>query len=296
MTTALITGSSGFLGKNIVKYLPYDQIFTSSRTNSDVNADLTLEVPLIPNVDVVVHCAGKAHSVPKTEKEKQAFHDVNVIGTSNLLKGIENDVILQAFVFISTVAVYGKEIGSLITEDAPLLASDPYGRSKIEAEKIVRDWCVKHNVICTILRLPLIAGPNPPGNLKSMINGIKKGYYFNIAGGKARKSIVLAEDVAKIIPIAAKIGGIYNLTDQYHPNFSELSQVMAQQLGRSRPVNIPMWMAILMAKAGDLMGSKAPINSSKLSKITSDLTFDDSKAQKLLGWKPNTLLKEFKIQ
>jgi nucleoside-diphosphate-sugar epimerase len=166
----------------------------------------------------------------------------------------------------------------------------------VEAEMIIQEWCKKNNVICAILRLPLIAGPNPPGNLKSMINGIKKGYYFNIAGGKAKKSMVLAEDVAKIIPVAARVGGIYNLTDGHHPSFSELSMLIAKQSGKSTPFNIPMWLAKLMAKTGDLIGPKAPVNSDKLIKITSDLTFDDSKARQYLGWKPISVLKGFKIE
>jgi nucleoside-diphosphate-sugar epimerase len=297
MEKVLLTGSSGFLGQNIIKCLFNYAIETLGRSNATIIADLVYNIPLIDSVDIVIHAAGKAHLVPKTAQQAKDFYNVNVQGTINLLKCLEKPRQLpKSFIFISSVAVYGLECGKLIKEDAPLLATDPYGKSKVEAEKIIQDWCLKNNVKCTILRLPLIAGTNPPGNLKAMINGITKGYYFNIAGGKAKKSIVLAEDVAKIIPIAANIGGIYNLTDQYHPSFFELSKVIAQQLGKSQPMNIPMWIAILMAKVGDLIGSKAPINSYKLSKIISDLTFDGSKAQKSLGWKPNQVLKEFKIR
>lgn len=293
---ALITGSSGFLGSEIAKSFPLGQIITLNKSNSTINIDLSKHIPKITAVDIVIHAAGKAHIVPKTENQAQDFYNINVVGTENLLKGLEQVSILpRSFIFISSVSVYGLETGALIAEDSPLLASDPYGKSKIDAERLVWDWCKKNQVICTILRLPLIAGPNPPGNLKYMINGIKKGYYFNIAGGKARKSMVLAEDVAKIIPVAANIGGIYNLTDGYHPSFSELSQVIAKQLCRSNPLNIPMRMAVLMGKVGDLMGSKAPINTNKLKKIISDLTFDDSKAQQLLGWKPTPVLSGFKI-
>jgi nucleoside-diphosphate-sugar epimerase len=295
MMIGLVTGASGFLGRQIVNLLPYDHIITLSRKNSILNIDLNLVIPEIDPVDIVIHCAGKAHSIPNTQEEKDEFFTANVYGTKNLLKGLENSVIPKAFIFISTVAVYGKETGILIKENIPLLASDAYGKSKIEAENIVQNWCLKNNVICTILRLPLIAGPNPPGNLKAMINGIKKGYYFNIAGGKAKKSIVLAEDIAKIIPVAANIGGIYNLTDGYHPNFLEISQTIATQLGKSKPLDISMWMAKLLAKVGDLIGTTAPINSSKLIKITSDLTFDDSKARQLLGWNPTPVLHGFKI-
>jgi len=291
----LLTGTSGFLGKIIKNTLDKDEVISLGRRNADINIDLATEIPHLPCVDIVIHSAGKAHSVPKTETEKAAFYTVNVNGTANLLKGLENTCIPKSFVFISTVAVYGKESGILIDENTALSATDPYGRSKIQAEELIIKWCKRNNVICSILRLPLIAGPNPPGNLKAMINGIKKSYYFNIAGGKAKKSMVLAEDIAKIIPVAANIGGIYNLTDGYHPSFSELSQVITQQLGKSKPLNIPIWAVKLMAKVGDVIGSKAPINSDKLMKITSDLTFDDSKAQKLLGWKPTPVLNGFRI-
>jgi len=293
----LLTGASGFLGKSISKELKSFNIKTIGRCETNnIRCNLTEGTPIFKNqFGLVIHAAGKAHSVPKNDIEKQHFFEVNVAGTANLLKGLEQSGLPQSFIFISSVSVYGLETGALIAEDSPLLAKDPYGKSKIEAEQLVQDWCEKNKVICTILRLPLISGPNPPGNLKAMINGLKKGYYFNIAGVKAKKSMVLAEDVAKIIPVAANIGGIYNLTDDYHPSFSELSQVIAQQLGKSKPLNIPMWMAKLMAKAGELIGTQVPINSNKLMKITSDLTFDDSKARKLLGWKPTPVLSGFRI-
>jgi nucleoside-diphosphate-sugar epimerase len=291
----LLTGSSGFLGSKIKSILGQFEICTLARSNADVNIDLEKGVTDLPFADVIIHAAGKAHSVPGTLIQQQEFFDVNVTGTANLLIGLKNSAIPKSFIFISTVAVYGKETGCSINEEYPLLSKDPYGLSKIQAEKLVGDWCLENNVICTILRLPLIAGPNPPGNLGSMINGIKKGYYFNIAGGKAKKSMVLAEDVAKIIPVAASVGGIYNLTDGYHPRFSELSGVIAKQLTKNKPANIPAWLAKFMAKIGDLLGSKSPINSDKLKKITSDLTFDDSKARKLLGWNPTPVLNGFKI-
>lgn len=291
----LLTGSSGFLGQIIQNRLE-KRVKTLNRKNSDYPISLNSDIPVFgEQFEIIIHSAGKAHSIAKTQIQKNEFFDVNVTGTINLLTGLKNSGIPKAFVFISTIAVYGKGSGSLINEEFPLSAKDPYGLSKIQAEKLVVDWCHENNVICTILRLPLIAGPNPPGNLGSMIKGIKKGYYFNIAGGKAKKSMVLAEDVAKIIPIAANLGGIYNLTDGYHPSFSELSESIARQLTKNKPANIPLWFAKIAAKVGDIFGPKAPINSDKLKKITSDLTFDDSKARDLLGWNPTPVLTGFKI-
>ena len=292
----LLTGSNGFLGKTIVEILQKEhQIITLARSSGDYQLPLDKQVPNFKEkFNLIIHSAGKAHSVPKTAIEKKQFHQVNVIGTQNLLKGLENSAIPQQFVFISSVAVYGKETGTNITEESPLNAKDAYGMSKIEAEKFIFDWCQKNNVICTILRLPLLVGPNPPGNLGAMIKAINKGYYFNIGGGIAQKSMVLAEDVAEFIPIVANRGGVYNLTDGYHPSFFELSSAIARQIKKSAPMNMPLFIAKAIGFMGDFLGSKAPINSLKLKKINADLTFDDSKARSV-GWQPRRVLDWFSI-
>jgi nucleoside-diphosphate-sugar epimerase len=295
----LVTGASGFLGRVIVNQLSKNYIVkTLSRKNSDYTISLENSVPVFnQSFQIVIHAAGKAHITPKSSEEKKAFYDINVTGTKNLLAGLEQSPALpHSFVFISSVAVYGLENGTNIEEGHPLNATDPYGMSKIEAENVIINWCAKNNVICTILRLPLIAGENPPGNLKVMINGIKKGYYFNIDRGKAKKSIVLATDVANIILMAAKTAGIYNLTDGYHPSFFELSNLIAKQLNKPKPLSMPLWLAKVLARIGNVIGKKSPINSDKLLKITTDLTFDDKKARQLLEWSPATVLANFKIK
>ena len=292
----LLTGATGFLGKSIqVAFSKEHSIFRLSRTAGDYKVTLENEIPHLNQAfDLVIHAAGKAHTVPKTEGEKKQFYDVNVVGTQNLLKGLEASGVPKQFVFISSVAVYGQEEGCNIAENFTLAAKDAYGVSKIEAEVLVQEWCKQHNVVCTILRLPLLVGKNPPGNLGAMIKGITKGYYFNIGGGKAKKSMVLSEDVAAFIPKIATIGGTYNLTDGYHPSFYELSSVIAKQLGKSSPMNMPLYLAKVFGFIGDLVDNKVPINSLKIKKITADLTFDDSKARSV-GWQPRRVLDWFSI-
>lgn len=292
----LLTGASGFLGRNIYESFKEQDITSLGRKNSCITCDLSIQIPNLPAVDLIIHSAGKAHSIPKTEVEKLCFFEVNVKGTENLLKGLEQSLSLpKSFIFISSVSVYGLEIGNNIDENHPLNAQDPYGLSKIQAEQLVQEWCAKNNVTCGILRLPLLVGANPPGNLGAMIRGIQKGYYFNIAGGKAKKSMVLAEDVTAIIPKLAVIGGTYNLTDGYHPSFYELSHHIAKQQMKNKVRDIPLSFAKILAKIGDML-DKFPLNTKKLLKISSDLTFDDSKARKMLGWKPDKVLDKFEIR
>lgn len=294
----LLTGVSGFLGKKLIKSIDNNfGIQTLSRNSGTYKFDLTNTIPVFKNeFDIVIHNAGKAHFFPKNSKENKSFFNVNVQGTENLLRGIELIGSLpKRFVFISSVAVYGLNQGVGIDENVPLQAKDPYGLSKILAEQLVLEWCERNNVICTILRLPLLVGENPPGNLGAMILAINKGFYFNIAGGKAKKSMVLADDVAKIILKASEIGGIYNLTDGNHPDFFELSNAIAKQNRKTNPLNIPFFVAKSIALLGDIIGDKFPLNSIKLKKLTTDLTFDDSKARKVLGWKPNKVI-DFYLQ
>ena len=297
--TLLFTGASGFLGSNIIHLLngTYNIISVGLSPQDTYLVDIATDIPTFTDAfDVVFHAAGKAHSVPKTEAEERLFFDVNLQGTKNLCTALERSGIPKAFIFISTVAVYGCDSGENITEEHPLNGTTPYALSKIKAEKYLQGWCAMHNVKLSILRPSLIAGPNPPGNLGAMIHGIKNGKYLSIAGGKARKSVLMVQDIANLLPMLIEKGGIYNVCDSYQPSFRELEMVICKQLNKKRPISIPYWLAKSMAVIGDCLGEKAPINSLKLRKITSSLTFSNEKAVRELKWKPMNVLETFLIE
>lgn len=297
--TLLFTGASGFLGSNIIQLLngAYNIISVGLSPQDTYLVDIATDIPtFIDAFDVVFHAAGKAHSVPKTEAEKRLFFDVNLQGTKNLCTALERSGIPKAFIFISTVAVYGCDSGENITEEHPLNGTTPYALSKIKAEKYLQGWCAMHNVKLSILRPSLIAGPKPPGNLGAMIRGIRNGKYLSIAGGKARKSVLMVQDIANLLPMLIEKGGIYNVCDSYQPSFRELEMVICKQLNKKRPISIPYWLAKSMAVIGDCLGEKAPINSLKLRKITSSLTFSNEKAVRELKWKPMNVLETFLIE
>ena len=298
MEKLLFTGGTGFLGKNVMPLLTQQyEVATCGITPDDMlKANLAKDVPELPEkYDVVLHACGKAHMVPKTDAEKQVFFDVNYQGTVNLCKALEKAGIPKSLVFISTVAVYGCEFGDMITEEHPLDGDSPYAKSKIMAEEYLTKWCLDHQVRLGILRPSLLAGKNAPGNLGAMVNGIRKGFYLNIAGGKVKKSILMAEDIARLLPLLEEKGGIYNVCDTRQPSFGEISESIAKQLDKHKPISIPYWMAWCMAKVGDLLGSKAPINSYKLEKMTKSLTFSNEKARKELGWEPLDVLTNYKV-
>ena len=135
----LLTGANGFIGNSLKEFLSrYNNLKTLGRSNNnDYKYDITNAIQDFgERFDVVIHNAGKAHSIPQNLSEIDSFYKVNYHGTVNLLKALENHP-PNSFIFISTVAVYGLSEGTNITEESTLLAADPYRKSKILAENAV---------------------------------------------------------------------------------------------------------------------------------------------------------------
>ncbi len=286
----LLTGASGFLGGYLLNHFHSLGIVTDTVGRKFVNSivcDLARDMPKLEiqqEYDLVVHNAGLAHKVPKNEREAQAFFDVNSDGTRNLLQGLLSlEKKPTCIVLISTVAVYGLESGVEITEDFPLKGTTPYAQSKIEAEKLVQEWAEEQGVNCVILRLPLVVGENAPGNLGAMERAIKKGYYFRLGSGNARRSMVNAVDIAKLIPTLLDKNGIFNLCNELHKSYAEIDTELAQKHGK-RVKRIPVWMGKMMAKVGDFVPG-FPLNTYRLTKLEKSLTFSDEKAVRELNWR-----------
>jgi nucleoside-diphosphate-sugar epimerase len=296
----LLTGASGFLGRILNSHLAgnFKVVSLGRDTTCDVRCDLSREVPVIRDISFVIHAAGKAHIYPRTREEINSFYEVNVSGTIHLLEAIKNNN-TSRMVFISSVSVYGLDEGSMIDENFPLAGASPYAQSKIQAEQLVRSFCEEHSIPYLILRIPLVAGPEPPGNLGKMINAISRGSYVRVAGGTARKSAVLGIDVALLIDSwllsANASSGIFNLTDGVHPSFFEWELAIRRKMNSKQPAwqpAIPGWLADFLGKLGDILPF-FPVNSNTIVKMTRSCTFSDEQARKVLGWNPRPVLDNF---
>ena len=283
----LLTGATGFLGKKFYNTwnLNHEVIGIGRSKDNQIICDLSTQIPVIPEVEMVVHAAGLAHRVPVSISQEKEFMDVNLGGTANLLQAIQNySKAPDLFVFISSVSVYGCETGEEINESFPLLANDAYGKSKIAAEKMIIDWSNTNKIPAIILRLPLVTGQDPPGNLGAMIAAIRKGYYFRVGQGVAKRSVVHALDVAEMIPRLPKQSGIYNLTASKHPSIFEIDTVIAKKLA-VKIKSLPESLARILAFTGDIFPF-IPFNSKRLQKLTASLTFSDKLARSQIQWKP----------
>lgn len=289
----LLTGAGGFLGRHLRNGISDQQIITLGRhTEADIQADITAEIPRLPKTDMVIHAAGKAHVIPQNHAEGEAFQRINFRGTQALAEQITaSSALPRTFVFVSTVAVYGLETGSEIEEHTPLKGGTPYADSKIQAEQWILDWGLVHGVDVVILRLPLIVGKDAPGNLGAMVRNIRRGTYARIGTGEARRSMVLADDLARLMPTLHGRPGIYNLTDGIHPSFAMMEDLIAGRFGK-KILNIPPGMAAVLARVGDLIPG-SPFNSYRYGKLRQSLTFSHTKAVRDLGWIPTPIMEGF---
>jgi nucleoside-diphosphate-sugar epimerase len=300
----LLTGASGFLGQYILAELsPAHTVTTLGRTVASerhIGCDLSREEPRLSALegDCVIHVAGKAHSSPRTEAERNEYEQLNVLGTRRLLSALDRMTTLpEALVYISSVLAYGCAEGCRLDEQTPRKATDTYGKGKAQAEELVRAWSDQHGVRLAILRLPLVAARHPTGNLAALAKAIQRGYYVRLGDGNARRSMVRADDVAAILLRAAAVGGTYNLTDGYHPAVRELEDVLARRANRHIWLMVSLRHARLLARLGDginsVIGGRFPLNTMALTKLTSSLTFSDDAARQKLGWNPRRVLDLF---
>src|SRR3989344_5891309 len=147
MEKFLVTGSSGFIGKNISDYFWQNGLaFTSFDLSNGQDITNAKHLHSMPKHDVVFHLAAKI----RDDGNAESIHKVNVEGTKNVLDYCRlNDASL---VFPSTY-VYGNPKYLPIDEAHPVQPENNYKKSKLQAEEMCREYSEKHGLKITILRI-----------------------------------------------------------------------------------------------------------------------------------------------
>lgn len=203
----LITGGSGFLGINLVRYLlkkgyilkvidiaPFD--YPEKEQIDFIKGDIRdIETVnnVITNIDIIIHCAA---ALP-LYKVSDIF-STEITGTENLLRcGYEKGV--ERFVHISSTAVYGIPEHHPIKEEDMLCGVGNYGKAKIEAEKICEEYR-KKGMCIPILRPKSFIGPERLGVFALLYEWARDGHNFPIIGkGNNRYQFLDVEDLCEAI-------------------------------------------------------------------------------------------------
>lgn len=281
----LITAADGFLGKYLVDELrrslpekPEPVIHTAgiSPFNDYVVNLVNEEFAPSRTYDTVFHLLGSCHG--KNPRE------LNVTATRNLLNSLEKNLPAN-IIYISSTEVYGATEGVGINENREPEPVTEVGRSKLEAEEMLRQWCSTRNVRLAILRAPDIVGTGMKGTLRQLVNSIYRGNYHHIDDETARMSVVHATDVARAALLLRGIDGIFNITDGVNPTRHDLVEALAMRMNNKRVYTLRAKRARRFARVCDFLpflgyGTKA------LAERYRTLTFDNARLMRTIDMQP----------
>lgn len=288
-------GGAGFIGTRVVSGLVHaghdpriadkavSQRFPEFSTESDVR-DLQGVTAATINVNAIINLAAE-HRDDVTPVS--LYDEVNVEGARNVCRAAElNDV--RKIVFTSTVAIYGfAPIGT--DETGKPNPFNDYGRTKLEAESIYKEWQAKDpvNRSLVIIRPTVVFGEANRGNVYNLLRQIASGRFVMVGNGENVKSMAYVENIAAFIQYSlgsAPGVHIYNYADKPDFNMNVLVGTVYKVLGKSpSTLRLPYVAGLFLGKCFDglakISGKKFPISAIRVKKFCSDSMFETSLAK-----------------
>lgn len=278
MSKVLITGVSGFVGKNLVPYLTESKVEVTSLHRNELVLDVNLA-----NIGAIIHLAGKAHDLKKTSNPGE-YYKVNFELTKKLYDAFLNSDATK-FIFISSVKAVADIVDGVLTEDVLPNPITDYGKSKLMAEQYIQSKSLPEGKSYYILRPCMIHGPGNKGNLNLLHSFVKKGIPYPLAAFENNRSFLSVQNLCFIIDQLLKNdikSGVYNVADDEELSTNEVVHILGLSLKRSpRLWSIPVTLIKAMAKMGDLF--KLPLNTERLNKLTENYVVSNKKIKKTLG-------------
>ena len=290
----LITGVHGFVGTNLVKEL--------SRKHSLFGLDIVnpvkdgvrftykwedLDTQKMPEVDAIIHLAGKAHDT-KNEAAAEVYFKVNRDLTIKIFDYFLAHENIKKFVFFSTAKAAADRVEGVLTEDVVPSPVGPYGESKIEAEKYLlskMEEVRSKSKDVYIFRPCMIHGPGNKGNLNLLYGVVKKGIPWPLGAFENRRTFTSIENICFAVNgVLTKDveSGIYNMGDDEALSTNELIEEICKSLGKKAHIwKLPKGMMTGLAKLGGIL--HLPLNPERLQKLTENYVSSNAKIKKALG-------------
>ena len=250
MKKILVTGATGFIGQRLINYLKLEGFAIRAVGRKPIFDIETIicdflngSIPenTLKGIDVVFHLAGYAHDLKSKSGVDGTYQKMNVDVTADLLF-LSAQHKVKKFIFVSSVKAGGLPIkGECASEENQRDPDGIYGKTKREAELKVLESGRESGMHVSILRPSLIYGPEVKGNLKLMIQGIKKGWFPPLPETGNRRSMIHVDDVVRALLLLASNkkanGKIFIATDGRAYSSRNIYEIMCSVLGK----NIPNW-------------------------------------------------------
>jgi nucleoside-diphosphate-sugar epimerase len=241
----------------------------------------------IPEVDAIIHLAGKAHDT-KNQSAADVYFKVNTGLTQKIFDWFLAQPSCKKFVFFSTAKAAADRVEGVLTEDVVPFPVGPYGESKIAAEQYLTskmEEVRRKGKDVYIFRPCMIHGPGNKGNLNLLYNVVKKGIPWPLGAFENRRTFTSIGNICfavngvltKDVP-----SGIYNMGDDEALSTNELIEEICKSLGKKAHIwKLPKGLMTGMAKIGDML--HLPLNSERLRKLTENYVSSNAKIKKALG-------------
>lgn len=293
----LITGIHGFVGSNLVEALKqrheiYGLDIVAPEKEGVIKTYLwdDLDNGLVPNVDAVIHLAGKAHDT-KNKSAADIYFKINTDLTKKIFDYFSGHPFIKKFIFFSSVkAAVDKVPGEVLTEDVTPCPVGPYGESKVRAEEYIRQ-CLNGEAALysgrdvVILRPCMIHGPGNKGNLNLLYGFVKKNLPWPLGSFDNRRTFTSIENLSYVIASLldkSVESGIYNMADDEALSTNELIEVMCAAMGKKAHVwRISKGFIRMAAGVGDVL--HLPLNTFRLTKLTENYVVSNAKIKHALG-------------
>jgi nucleoside-diphosphate-sugar epimerase len=312
MVIAAVSGASGFVGQHVcstlvangcvVRAIVRDRSAAPAATTPCVVHGLSDRQTLrraFERSDAVIHLAARVHVMgDRTADSAAAYEQVNVEGTRVLLQeAIAAGV--RTFVFISSVKAVGESTATPWTEDAVPAPGDPYGRSKLEAERVVRTMADGAGIAAPILRLPLVYGPGMKANMLRLFQAVDRGWPLPLGSISNRRSLLYVGNLVAAIEAVASDPNAgretFFVSDGQDLSTPELIREIGLALDRRvRLIAVPQALFRAAGRAGDGMARvlRWPVTTAALDRLFGSLVVDSSKLRQVTGFVPPFTVRE----
>ena len=313
--TTLVTGAGGFIGRHLVARLLHDghavrALVREAGPSGDWPAGVEIAAGDVRDpqamktaaagCEAVFHLAGKAHALTEVRGDEDVYRAVNTEGTRHVLEGAVAGG-ARRFVLFSSVKAMGEGGARCLDESFDGPPETPYGRSKLEAERLVFDIGRRAGLHVSCLRLPLVYGPGNKGNLFKMMAAIDHGTFPPLPELGNRRSMVHVVDVVRAALLAADQpaanGRCYIVTDGRGYSTRELYELICRALGKPIPAwHVPLWTLMVLGRAGDAIGrvrgKRFVFDSDALEKLAGSAWYSSERISRELGYRPGVTFPE----
>jgi nucleoside-diphosphate-sugar epimerase len=192
----LITGTTGFIGKHLVKKIP-DYNMAVDQNGKKIDLRIREEVLKIKRADIVIHLAGKIPS--EKNYSKNIFFEHNFLGTLNVLEYCIKKKV-KKIIFVSSY-VYGNSGKNPITEKHKIKPHNTYTKSKVLSEELCKIYAKKYKIEIIILRPFNIFGNLQKDNslISNIIKSIKNDNHITIINKNDKRDYLFIDDLINAI-------------------------------------------------------------------------------------------------